>query len=533
MTDATPPVRTVRLAELLADALGVSFPGISASGNEIPGNDAADLPDLRVTGIAQDSTRVRPGNVFVARVGQRRDGHDFLPDAIARGAVCVVGTRSDVTGLAVPYVRVGDDRLATSALAAAFHGHPSRDLIVVGVTGTDGKTTTASLLHHLLQGDEARPRASLLSTAMERIGAEGHPPELHFTTPEATEVHAHLAAARDAGVRWAVVEASSHAASLQRLAHVEFDLMAWTNLTPEHLDHHGSLEAYRDAKAGLVRQAAGAVLNRDDPHFAAFADAAVGRVTTYALDAAADLRAEDVVAGPEGLGFDLVTREERRRAELPLIGRFNVANALAALATAHRLGVPWETALERLAGFAGVPGRMQLVATEPVTVVVDFAHTPAGLEKALATLRPRAGGRLLVVLGAPGERDPRNRAGLGAAAARGADLAIFTEDDARSESLEAILAALADGARAAGGVEGRTFRVQPDRRGAIALALGLARPGDVVLLAGKGHERTLERGDGTVPWDEAAEARAALAALAALALRAGGAPEGPPGDAGA
>ncbi|MFO8151451.1 MAG: UDP-N-acetylmuramoyl-L-alanyl-D-glutamate--2,6-diaminopimelate ligase [Trueperaceae bacterium] len=508
MTGATPPERTVLLTELLADALGI---------------DAGGLAEVRVTGIAQDAARVRPGHVFVARVGQRRDGHDFLPDAVARGAACVVGTRDGVPGLPVPYVHVDDDRLATSALAAAFHGHPSRDLIVCGVTGTDGKTTTANLLHHLLQGDEARARASLLSTAMERIGADGHPPEQHFTTPEATEVHAHLAAARDAGTRWAVVEASSHAASLQRLAHVEFDLMAWTNLSPEHLDHHGSLEAYRDAKAGLVRQAAGAVLNRDDPHFAAFAEAAVGRVTTYAIDAAADLRAEHVVAGPDGLSFDLVTRDGRRHAQVPMIGRFNVANALAALATAHRLGVPWETALERLAGFPGVPGRMQLVASEPVTVVVDFAHTPAGLAKALATLRPQDGGRLIVVLGAPGERDPRNRAGLAAAAVAGAELAIFTEDDYRSESLDAILAALADGAVAAGGIEGRSFRVQPDRRGAIVLALGLARPGDVVLLAGKGHERTLERGGGTVPWDEVAEARAALAALAALADRGPGA----------
>jgi UDP-N-acetylmuramoyl-L-alanyl-D-glutamate--2,6-diaminopimelate ligase len=494
------------LAELLVDALGLA---------------GAALPVVRVTGIAQDAARVRPGHVFVARVGQRHDGHDFLADAVARGAVCVVGTRDGVPGLGVPYVRVDDDRFATSALAAAFHGHPSRDLIVCGVTGTDGKTTTANLLHHLLQGDEARPRASLLSTAMERIGAEGHPPEQHFTTPEATEVHAHLAAARDAGVRWAVVEASSHAASLQRLAHVEFDLMAWTNLSPEHLDHHGSLEAYRDAKAGLVRQAAGAVLNRDDAHYAAFAEAAVGRVTTYAVDGDADLRAENVVASAEGLSFEFVTGEGRRGAQLPMIGRFNVANALAALAAAYRLGVPWETALERLADFPGVPGRMQMVATEPFAVVVDFAHTPAGLAKALATLRPPAGGRLLVVLGAPGERDPGNRAGLGAAAVEGADLAIFTEDDTRSESLDAILAALVDGAVAAGGVEGQTFRVRPDRRGAIVLALGLARPGDVVLLAGKGHERTLERGDGTLPWDEAAEARAALAALAAFAQRGG------------
>jgi UDP-N-acetylmuramoyl-L-alanyl-D-glutamate--2,6-diaminopimelate ligase len=518
VTGAAPPDRTVRLTDLLADALGIV---------------AADLPEVRVTGIAQEAARVRPGHVFVARVGRRRDGHDFVPDALARGAACVVGTRAAMPDLGVPYIHVDDDRLATSALAAAFHGHPSRDLIVIGVTGTDGKTTTANLLHHLLQGDEARPRASLLSTAMERIGAEGHPPEQHFTTPEATEVHAHLAAARAAGARWAVIEASSHAASLQRLAHVDFGLMAWTNLTPEHLDHHGTFEAYREAKASLVRQAAGAVLNRDDPSFATFDGAASGRVTTYALTGRADVRAENVVAAADGLSFDLVTGDGRRRAQLPMLGRFNVANALAALAAAYRLGVPWDTALERLASFAGVPGRMELVASEPFTVVVDFAHTPQGLAKALAALRPAAGGRLLVVHGAPGERDPRNRAGLGAAAVAGADLAIFTEDDARSEELDQILAAMVAGAAAAGGVEGRGYRVVPDRRSAIALALAMARPGDVVLLAGKGHERTLERGSGAVPWDEAAEARAALAALAARARDRARTPDGPGDGAGA
>ncbi len=513
MTGAVPPERTVRLAELLADALGIG---------------GGDLPEAWVTGIAQEAVRVRPGHVFVARVGRRHDGHEFVADAIARGAACVVGTRTAMPHLGVPYFHVDDDRQATSALAAAFHGHPSRDLIVIGVTGTDGKTTTASLLHHLLQGDEARPRASLLSTAMERIGAEGRPPEQHFTTPEATEVHAHLAAARAAGARWAVVEASSHAASLQRLAHVDFGLMAWTNLSPEHLDHHGTFEAYRAAKASLVRQAAGAVLNRDDASFAAFADAASGRVTTYGLAGPADVRAESVVAAPDGLSFDLVTGDGRRHAHLPMLGRFNVANALAALAAAYRLGVPWDTALERLGSFSGVPGRMELVASEPFTVVVDFAHTPEGLAKALASLRPAGTARLLVVIGAPGERDPRNRAGLGATAVAGAGLAIFTEDDARSEDLSEILAAMAAGATAAGGVEGRDYWVQPDRRSAIVMALASARPGDVVLLAGKGHERTLERGDGAIPWDEAAEARAALAALAALADRAGHANEGPP-----
>jgi len=491
-----PGAGAVGLRDLLQRALGV-----------VP----AGLADAVVTGIAQHADKVAPGHLFVARVGLARDGHDFVPQAIARGAVAVVGTRAGMAGLRVPYVRVADDRHATSALADAFFGHPSGALTVAGVTGTDGKTTTATLLHHLLQGHDAAPVASLLSSALVRLGhAEGEL-EGHFTTPEATEVQAHLAAARDLGVRVAVVEASSHAESLQRVAHVDFALMVWTNLTPEHLDHHGSFEAYREAKASLVRRAAAAVLHRGDPNYPFFADVAAAPVTTYGLDPQAEVRATAITQEPGALRFELVTPAGRRPARLPMVGRYNVANALAALTAAWRLGVPWDVAVERLASFPGVPGRMQLLTTEPFAVVVDFAHTPAALAKALAALAPGRGGRRLVVVGAAGERDPGKRAPLGAAAVRGADVALFTEEDHRSEALDAILAAMAAGASAAGGVEGASFHRVPDRRAAIEQALAMARPGDVVLLAGKGHERTLERGATALPWDEVAEARAALA----------------------
>jgi UDP-N-acetylmuramoyl-L-alanyl-D-glutamate--2,6-diaminopimelate ligase len=414
----------------------------------------------------------------------------------------------------VPYVRVADDRRATSALAAAFHGNPSLDLTVAGVTGTDGKTTTSTLLHHLLQGDGAHPVASLLSSASARIGRAPYATEGHFTTPEATEVQEHLATARDAGVRVAVVESSSHGASLHRLADVRYALMVWTNLSPEHLDHHGSYAAYRAAKSGLVARAGIAILNRDDPEYPHFAAAAPRLRTTYGRHPEADVRAEEVVAGPTGLAFALVAEGERHAATLPMVGDFNVANALAALAAARALGVGYDRSLRRLATFPGVPGRMQLVATAPCSVVVDFAHTPDALAKALAALTPAPGGRKLVVVGAAGERDPGKRAPLGAAAVRGADLAVFTEEDHRTEDLEAILARMVEGARGAGGVEGRDFLVVPDRRAAIAEALRRAAPGDVVVLAGKGHERTLERGREALPWDEAAEARAAAAARA-------------------
>jgi UDP-N-acetylmuramoyl-L-alanyl-D-glutamate--2,6-diaminopimelate ligase len=490
--------RGVRLHDLLRRALGLEAP---------------HFPDATVDGVAQHLDKVGPGTLFVARVGAQVDAHRFIPEAIARGAVCIVGTRPAPPGLDVPYVTVGDDRWATSALAAAFHDQPADALVVAGVTGTDGKTTTATLLHHLLQGDSDAPHASLLSSALVRIGRAHGALEGHFTTPEATEVQAHLAAARDRGARVAVVEASSHAATLQRLAHVTFDLMVWTNLTPEHLDHHGSFEAYREAKASLVRRAGAAVLHRDDPNYPQFADAARGPVTTFGLGAGADVRAEAIRSEPGALRFDLVAEGGRWPARLPMVGSYNVLNALAALAAAHRLGLPWATGVDRLAAFGGVPGRMQLVASAPFTVVVDFAHTPDALAKALAALEPAAGGRRIVVVGAAGERDPGKRGPLGAAATLGADLALFTEEDHRSESLDGILAAMAAGARSAGGVEGTSYLVEPDRRAAIARALGSARPGDVVLLAGKGHERTLERGANALPWDEVDEARRALAAL--------------------
>ncbi|MDA0700235.1 MAG: Mur ligase family protein, partial [bacterium] len=274
--DTRPRPRRAGLHDVLRRGLGLTAP---------------DFPDAAVTGVAQHLDKVEAGHVFVARVGAVVDGHRFAPEAVARGAVCVVGTRPSMPDLGVPYVRVDDDRRATSALAAAFHDLPARDLLVAGVTGTDGKTTTATLLHHLLQGSDAAPYASLLSTAGVRVGRAAGQLEGHFTTPEATEVQAHLAAARDHGARVAVVEASSHAVSLQRLVHVDFDLMLWTNLTPEHLDHHGSFEAYREAKASLVRGAAAAVLNRDDPNYPTFAAAAPRVAISYGLAPGADVRA--------------------------------------------------------------------------------------------------------------------------------------------------------------------------------------------------------------------------------------------------
>ncbi|HKI57204.1 MAG TPA: UDP-N-acetylmuramoyl-L-alanyl-D-glutamate--2,6-diaminopimelate ligase [Trueperaceae bacterium] len=481
----------MRLSELLADALGVRLAGTG---------------DPEVTSVVQRHDRARPGALFVARKGTRFDAHAYIEAAIAAGAVAVVGEAelpSPLPGHGVPYLRVADARLALPQLAAAFYRHPARGLTVLGVTGTDGKTTTATLLHHLLG---ARRPAALISTAGILLGEERVPLEGHFTTPEATEVQALLARCRDAGLRDVVLESSSHGFSLHRLDAIPYAVGVWTNLSPEHLDHHGDLEAYRDAKATLMRRSLVSVLNRDEPDFAYFA-AAARRVVSYGEGAGADVRLEGVTSDPGGVAFVATSGNERVAARLPVPGRFNAWNALAALAAAREVGLPLAVGAARLATFPGVPGRMQLLQREPFAVIVDFAHTPPALAKALEAVTPAPPGRVLVVIGSAGERDPGKRAPLGEVAARHAGKAFFTEEDARSEDVGAILQAMAAGARRAGAREGEDFLLLPDRREAIRRALAEARPGDVVLLAGKGHEATLERAAETLPWDEAGEAR--------------------------
>lgn len=481
----------MRLSRLLREALGTGLP---------------DGRDVDVSIVVQRHDAVVPGALFVARRGERFDAHELLPEVVAAGAVAVVGEADLPSPLptgGVPYVRVADARLALAQLAATFHGRPADGLSVLGVTGTDGKTTTATLLHHLLAAGSS---AGLISTAGIVLGGERVALSGHFTTPEATEVQALLARCRDLGLEQVVLECSSHGFSLHRLDAIAFAVGVWTNLSPEHLDHHGDMATYRDAKATLMRRSQVSVLNRDEPDFLAFA-AAARRVVTYGEHRDSDVRITAVQEEPGALRFELVAGSERVAARLPMVGRYNAHNAAAALTAARQVGVPLALGAPLLADFKGVPGRMQVIQGRPFSVIVDFAHTPPALAKALAAVRPPAPGRLIVVLGSAGERDPGKRHPLGETAASLADLTVLTEEDARSESLDAILQAMAKGARAAGGEVGRDVLLVPDRRDAIRRAILAATPGDVVLLAGKGHEATLERASETLPWDEAAEAR--------------------------
>ena len=487
----------MKLAKLVRDALGLRL----------------SLPDTDVLQIVQDSRDLEGvPSIFVARRGGAIDGHRFVTQAVAQGAVAVVGEATpEEQGAfgwryAVPYICVPDDKAALAQLAATFYGRPSEKLFCLGVTGTDGKTTTSYLLHHLLS---PHYKAGLLSTAGVRIGDEPRTLRGHFTTPEAPVVQRLLAACLEAGCTHAVIESSSHGLAQRRLGEVAYDVGVWTNLSPEHLDFHGTLAAYRDAKATLMARARVSVLNFDDLEYGYFA-AQAQRVVSYGFGEGATWRATDVREGPGELSWTLELRG-KHQVTLPMVGRYNVHNALAALAAASEAGLSVGALLRRLATFPGVPGRMQVVQSTPFAVVVDFAHTAPALTKALAALRPQVTGRIIVVVGAAGERDPGKRAPLGAAALTCADLSIFTEEDSRSENITDILAAMAAGAEAVGGVREETFRLVPDRREAIRQAVAQARPGDLVLLAGKGHEATLERRHETLPWNEVAEARAALA----------------------
>jgi len=472
---------------------------------------ALDLPptgDAEVTGVTHNAEWVRPGDAFVAIRGARVDGHRFIPEAVARGAVAVLG-EGPPAGMTttLPYVVVRSAREVLADAAAILAGNPSRELRVVGVTGTDGKTTTSWLTRHLLRA--AGLRTGLLSTVGYELpdGVLRHFPA-HFTTPEAPQVQAVLREMVDAGAQAAVLEASSHALALDRVRAVEWDVAVWTHLTKEHLDFHGTVENYFADKRRLVERAPFAVLNADDAWFPRLRRVAPAE-TSYSADGAdADWRALGIVEGGRGLRFRVGSPLGDFVVVLPMIGRFNVANALAGMAAAAHLGAGVEQLVTGLEGFRGVPGRMELVPAGDIRVIVDFAHTPPSLEKALTTLRATTDGRLWVVLGsAGGPRDPSKRAPLGEVATRVADEAVFTEEDHRDTPLEDILREMERGAREVG--RGNFVSIG-DRREAIRYAVVSAAPGDTVLLAGKGPEETLERGAEAVPWDEVAEARAAL-----------------------
>jgi UDP-N-acetylmuramoyl-L-alanyl-D-glutamate--2,6-diaminopimelate ligase len=451
-------------------------------------------PPARVNGLTDDSRAVKPGTLFVAVRGAERDGHDYLDAAATAGASAAIV--DDPARTALPAIVVTDTRRAASVAAAAYHDFPARALRLVGVTGTNGKTTTVGMLRHLLDAPDAR--AASIGTLGVLVGSEGAmmPGGSGLTTPGPVELQRVLRALVDAGVRTVAMETSSHALHQHRVDTLRFAAAVFTNLTRDHLDYHGTMEAYFAAKAmllGLLTNDGVAVTNADDRAWDSLPPSP--RRVRFGFETGADVRAEHVRFMPRGSEWTLVAGGERQHVTLPLIGDFNVANALAAAATAWSLGHQAERIAERLRSMPQVPGRLEIISEQPV-VLRDYAHTPDALERALQAVRPFATKRLLVVFGCGGDRDRGKRPEMGRIAQRDADLAIVTSDNPRTEDPERILDDIE-----AGMTPGAHERVE-DRRSAIARAISMAGDGDVVLLAGKGHETYQVRGTVKYPFDE-------------------------------
>lgn len=483
------------------------------------GESEGDL-EHEVTGLAYDSRRVRPGDVFVCVRGLRTDGHFYVEEAVRNGAAAVVAERELPRPVKVPFLLVTDTRLALGLMAARFFGHPSRALRMIGVTGTNGKTTTTYLVKAILEA--AGHKVGLIGTIRNLAGSEELPTER--TTPESLDLQALLAHMRDVGCSHVVMEVSSHAIELKRIAGVEFDVGIFTNLTQDHLDFHGSFEAYRTAKgkffAGLGHTTkAGprrAVINLDDQSAGYFTRVATVPVLTYGLGGEAQVQATEVSLTGAGLKYRLVTPQGETGLNLHLSGQFNVYNSLAAAAAGLALGCPLEVIRRGLESVSGVPGRFEVVeGGESFLVVVDYAHTPDGLENLLRAADSVAPKRKILVFGCGGDRDRGKRPLMGEIAGRMADYTVVTSDNPRSEDPAAICAEVLDGvAKTASGPE--AYRVLVDRREAIYHAISVAEPGDVVLLAGKGHETYQVFSDRTIHFDDREVAREALAAREGL-----------------
>jgi UDP-N-acetylmuramoyl-L-alanyl-D-glutamate--2,6-diaminopimelate ligase len=479
----------------------------------------------RVQAITADSRRVEPGSLFVAYRGVVADGHDYIPQAVTRGAVAVVAERA-LPDLPVPLAVVPDGRAALAYLAAAWHGFPARKLTVVGITGTDGKTTTSNVLHSILSA--AGRRAGLVTTVNAVIGERVLDTGLHTTTPDAPDVQRYLAEMVGAGLEIAVLEATSHGLAQHRVTACDFDVAVVTNVTHEHLDIHGSLAGYRRAKAMLFHHlSAGyrkpgvpkvAVVNADDGSYEYLRPIPADRHLVYGLVDARPDRPKDVVAAeihaaPDSTRFTVQSPSGAFELQTALVGDYNVSNVLAATSAALALGVPAEAIRRGVAAVEGIVGRMERIdAGQDFTAIVDFAHTPNALERALETARDLTDGRVIAVFGCAGERDREKRAWMGEISGRLADVTVMTAEDPRRESLDAILDEMARGAERAGAVAGESYFRVPDRAGAIQFAVDMARPGDLVIALGKGHEQSMCYGTEEMPWSEHEALRRALRA---------------------
>jgi UDP-N-acetylmuramoyl-L-alanyl-D-glutamate--2,6-diaminopimelate ligase len=480
--------------------------------------EAAGRTSLPVTAVVHDSRAAAAGAIFVAIRGQRADGAEFAAQAIARGAAAIVAEVAAPAGVTVPWLRTVDARLALAELAAIHYGHPSHDLLLTGVTGTNGKTTTTYLAASVL--DAAGLPCGRMGTVTVRTGpSQADERDASHTTPEASEVQRLLREMVDRGCRSCAMEVSSHALVLQRVAYSRFAAAIFTNLTRDHLDFHGDMQHYFDAKRRLFEMlpaGAPAIVNADDPKGAELARS-LPRVITYGIDRPADVRASSVHSSLEGLAFQVETPRGAIAMRSPLVGRPNVYNILGVVGMAIGLDLPTAAIEDGIARLERVPGRFQMVSatTDDVRVVVDYAHTDDALKNLLETARPLARGRLITVFGCGGDRDRTKRPLMGAVAARLSDLVVLTSDNPRSEDPARIIEEIKRGIvpPAEPGAPRRQAAecvTHVDRRVAIEMAIRAAKPGDLVLIAGKGHEKYQVIGNRTLPFDDVEVARAAL-----------------------
>ncbi|MEN8097974.1 MAG: UDP-N-acetylmuramoyl-L-alanyl-D-glutamate--2,6-diaminopimelate ligase [Chloroflexota bacterium] len=478
-----------------------------------------------VFNVTADSRQVVPGTVFVAVTGDYFDGHNFIPQVIQNGAIAVVGER-DYIDADIPYLATSDSRYALAYLSSWLRDFPSRKLVMIGVTGTDGKTTTANLIYSILSA--AGIKAGLITTVNAMLGSRSEATGLHVTTPDAPAVQSYLLEMVDSGLTHCVLETTSHGLVQHRVSECDFDIAVLTNVTHEHLDYHGDYLKYLDAKALLFEGLASsyrkesqpkvAVLNADDESYGRMAEIKCDRTISYSLYRDASLHAKDVQYSDSGTTFDIVENGNRTQMKTSLIGAYNVSNALAAIGAVRALvpEIPVESIQSGLIALDSIPGRMQRIDRgQSFDVIVDFAHTPNALQNAVRAARAvnQEQGRIITVFGSAGLRDVAKRKLMAQISQQEADLTILTAEDPRTESLDSILATMAKGCIGAGGKEGETFFREPDRMRAIYIALTKAQPGDTVLICGKGHEQSLCIGETEYPWDDREAAHKALDAF--------------------
>ncbi len=470
---------------------------------EISGNLSAEVDQ-----ITYDSRKIRPGSLFVAIAGEHTDGHLFIPEAAAKGAIAVIYEKqiSLPSSSGATYIRVDNSLEALAHLASTFYHEPSRKMTMIGVTGTNGKTTTSLLIHAFLE--QFFGTAGLIGTLQYQIGKETR--TATHTTPQSLELQELFSQMVIKGIKHCVMEVSSHSLVQHRVETIDFQVAVFTNLTQDHLDYHKTLDQYLEAKLILFNRllpSAKAIINSDDPASHRFIKESDGQVISYGLSPAAEIRAEQIQFLPSKTLYTIATPSGEYPYESPLVGRFNIYNTLAATATAYALSLPIESALKAMASLSNIPGRMERITGEkdPFTIIVDYAHTPDGLEKVLKTARSFTHGRLITLFGCGGDRDRTKRPQMGKIAIDESDLVMITSDNPRSEDPGSILREIEEGVRKGlkeSSTIGKQYQMEVDRRKAIEQILAEARPGDVVVLAGKGHETYQIFKDKTIHFDD-------------------------------